>query len=784
MEQHDMERKSLEYTGRGASPSLQGKVKDYVEIAIRRKWLILSIVMISVGVAGTLAWFKKDVYRSSTVILVEQQTIPEQYVTSVLDDVASRVSTITQQVLSRTSLVKVIEEFGLFQDVIQEEGYEMAILSMRKNIQVETKGRNRIEAFTISFAHEDPTTAMKVTSRLASQYIEENLKLREQFVEGASDFLETELRSAREELESKERALSQFKNRYMGELPSQLEANISTLDRRENERNSIQEALNSTTSRLLLVEQAIREYEASGSISADSQIKLNQFGYNQQDSSARTTVDSQAALLKKLEQDLVKLQAEYKSAYPDVISLKQQIVLLKEEIAGRPVVEKEDPPKQEPIKVFDPYLKGLLKDRNELKLQVDGQNSRLATLAESMEKLQGQVDRTASREQEMLALERDYANMQENYQNILEKRLNARISENLEKRQKGERFRILDPANLPKAPDGPLRAVIVIAGLLLGLVLGYGMAFVIEQWNPTFRRSEDAEISLGFPILATIPSFQSAYGKSSDGLLIGGPFGAGDEANGNRELVANVSAGSNKWRAGMTPDPSLVSRWRPSSIVAEQYRVAATRLVLMNNDRPNTVVLATSAMKGEGKTSSVVNLGYTLARDLEKQVLLIGCDFKAPRLHEAVGMPAAPGLADYFHGDVGLENCIHRMDDVSMWVLPAGAVEDHAVSLSRLPQLAALIGSLRSRFDYILVDAPPILPLADMNVLAGLADLLILVVRAGVTPQEIVVKAMDMLRPTVQARILLTDASSHGMPYFMSQESYGAPYTAATRESV
>ena len=151
MEHHDMERKGLEYVGRGASPSLQGKVKDYVDIAIRRKWLILSIVMISVGIACAIAWFKKDVYRSSTVILVEQQTIPEKYVSSVVDDVASRVSTITQQVLSRTSLAKVIEEFGLFQDVIKAEGYEAAILQMRENIQVETKGRKQIEAFTISF---------------------------------------------------------------------------------------------------------------------------------------------------------------------------------------------------------------------------------------------------------------------------------------------------------------------------------------------------------------------------------------------------------------------------------------------------------------------------------------------------------------------------------------------------------------------------------------------------------------------------------------------------------
>ncbi|RMH05973.1 MAG: hypothetical protein D6704_08360 [Nitrospirae bacterium] len=781
MEQQGLERKGLEYLGRGASPSLQGRVKEYLDIAIRRKWLILSIAVLSTAIAGTYAWIKKDLYRSSTVILVEQQTIPEKYVSSVVDDVASRVSTITQQVLSRTSLVKVIEEFGLFRDLIEKKGYEPAILMMRDRIRVETKGnRGRIEAFTISFAHEDPTTAMKVTSKLASQYIEENLKLREQFVEGASEFLESELQAAREELQAKERTLSEFKKRYMGELPSQLESNLRALDRLQEEKTSTQESINTLTNRLMLIEKAIHEYETSGAVSADAEITGGG------EKSGRPPADPQIALLKQLEQDLIRLSAEYTDAYPDVIVLKKQIKQLKAELAEKYAVSEDEVSQPESIRIFDPYLKGLLQDRDELKLQIAALEQRMQTITKAMEELQGRVERTAAREQELLSLERDYASMQKNYQSLLAKRLNARISENLEKRQKGERFRILDPANLPTTPEGPNRWMIVLGGLVVGCALGYGVAFGLDQWNPTFRRSEEAEVSLGFPILATIPSFQLAYGKSSEALL-SGPLSNHDGQDADEEdddedggLLSKIQrSGKSKVEGGK--NVSLVAKWRPSSIVAEQFRVAATRLVLMSEERANTIVLATSAMKGEGKTSSVANLGYTLARDLEKQTLVIGCDFKSPRLHEMLAVSSVPGLADYLHGNVDLEHCLHRLEEVPLWVLPAGSVGDHVVSLSRLPQLGSLLESLRPRFDFILLDAPPILPLADMNVLSGMADVLILVVRAGVTPQEIVIRALDMLRPTVQARILLTDASSFGMPYFVPHV-YGSPY--ATREQV
>jgi len=633
----------------------------------------------------------------------------------------------------------------------------------------------------------DPVTAQKVTWKMASQYSKQNLKLREQFVEGASDFLELELRASREELEVKERALSEFRLRNMGELPSQLEANLSTLNRLQAERTSNHEAVNTLNNRLILVQQAIHEYEASGAISADAQVELE--GGRPQP--ARTPVDSQVALLQSLERDLMRLSVEYKDPYPDVILLKHPIDKLRAELADKYEVPKEVPKKEEvadsqTIPIFDPYIKGLVRDQDDLKFQIAALHDRQQSILATMDKIQGRVDRTAAREQELLSLDRDYSNMQGNYQDLLGKRLNARISENLEKRQKGERFRILDPANLPTTPEGPNRVMIVVMGLLARCAVGFGAAFGIEQWNPTFRRSEEAEVSLGFPILATIPSLPIAYGKASDGLLAGPVPVNGDEtgdpdreSTGSR-FASKIYRGSGKEPSRVSGDFLLVCQWRPNSIVAEQFRVAATRLVLMSEDRANTIVLATSAMKGEGKTPSVVNLGYTLARDLEKQTLLIGCDFKSPRIHEAMAMPAVPGLADYLAGDVALDDCLHRMEEVPLWVLPAGAVESHGMSLSKLPQVGTLLESLRPRFDYILLDAPPILPLADMNVLAGMADILILVVRAGVTPQEIVVKAMDMLRPAVPARILLTDASTKGMPYLMAQV-YGSPYATGER---
>jgi succinoglycan biosynthesis transport protein ExoP len=749
--------------------------KDFLDIAIRRKWVIISCILFGLVSGGWGAWFKKDIYRSSTVILVEHQKIPEKYVSSIGGSAAERVSTITQQVLSRSNLQKVIDEFQLSSDTIKRQGYEPVVAGLRKNVKIETKGRRgQLESLTISFAHEDPMVAMRVTSKLASQYIEGNIKIREQFIEGATEFLEQELAVAKEALDEKEKVLSEYKLRFAGELPAQLETNLRTLDRLQLEKIRIQESLNGLVVRLELLKKSIGDYGYPPSLL--------------QGPTKGRMGDPSVIQLSELKKELKKMTGEFTEAYPDVVSLKLQIQRLEEELAQRA-----EPSHEPDIVTFDPYLAELKNEHNELKLQIDQLTSQLKRTAASMVDFEGRIERTPEREQEILGLERDYGNMQANYQLLHQKRINAGISANLDKRQKGERFRILDPANLPTSPEGIARPLIPLGGLGVGIGLGFALAFLLDLVSPTFRRSTDVEVSLGFPLLASIPSFKMAYGKSMKMLpgVVESPIKMNGKTNGvgqgdyvdtegmekGKSLFNRLSS-----RTSNFPEQfNLVSKWRPQSVVAEQFRVAATRLDLLGDRPMGNVVLVSSAMKGEGKSSTASNLAYTLARDLDEPTLMIDCDYKCPNLHRIFVLRHYPGVADYLAGDVPLEACFQQIPDVPLWCMPVGDMETSPVSLSKLHHLSSLIELVRSRYRFIILDGPPILPLADINVLVGLADIVLMVVRSGVTPKDVVQKATTMLQGTHTTRLVLSDAWSDGVPYYVRQ-GYAAPYTLTKSE--
>ncbi|MDP1768800.1 MAG: AAA family ATPase [Nitrospirota bacterium] len=761
-------------------------IHDYIGLVRRRKWLILSVVTVAMAIATVLCVILPKSFRSTTTILVESQKIPESYVKSGVEGtIEGRINSIQQIVMSRSLLTKIAEDFNFFRPDTSPEERESIVSGMRKSIRVNTaetghvKGRNTIEAFSISFANEDALTAMKVTERFAEQFIEQNLKFREQLLEGTSSFLAQELRLAEAKLEDQERSISEFKRKFMGELPQQMEANLRSLDRLQMDVNSTRENIQTAMNRVGILEKQVNEaVSGARTQGATESISTNQGRVG----------DPLISRLSELERTLTTLSAEYRQTYPDIVQARQEIEAVKDQLALKYGVSK-DEVKAGSAKLIDPVLRDQMRQRDEAKNELEVLKERLRRLIEQVKQYEGRVERVPAREQELMILIRDYDNMQKNYQSLLDKSLNARLAENLEKRQKGEQFRVLDPANLPATPESPNRLFILLGGLFVGCGIGFGAAFGIDLLRPSFRRPEEAESFLGLPILAGIPSFSTLPGakwslpvspalstpltqdeKNRKALQLS--YGRkGQNGSGSTALVKGASAQDDaSW--------NLISKWWPNSMIAEQYRVAATRLALMSTGQQHSVALITSSLMGEGKSSTAINLSHVFAQGLDKKTLIIDCDLKRPAVSKYLAMPSGPGLADYWAGTHTIDECLHKMGDIPLWVLPAGTRSEKVIELSKVRQLEQLLDEMRPRFDQIILDAPPVFPLADLNFLSRMADVMVFVIQAGKTSRDVVEKAMKSLRPQCQVGIILAGVESMSIPSYQCHydDPVGARY--------
>jgi succinoglycan biosynthesis transport protein ExoP len=752
---------------------------DYWYIILRRKWLALAIIFACVGGGGVLCLVWPQSYRSSTLILVESQKIPEDYVKALIGPtIEERLSSLQQQVMSRALLNQVIQEFDLYPDAVRRDGNEAVIERLRKDIRVVTgmtrSQRGSVDGFEISFAHQNPQLAMKVTAKLASQFIDENLRSREQRIEGASEFIEQELAMAQERLEAQERSISLFKTKYMGELPEQVQANLSALDRLSLQHGATIDALQRAADRLALIEKAFKEYEALGPSTAGTG----------QGPGGAALADPSLLRLKELEKNLTALAAEYKDNYPDIITLKQEIRALKSQIGS---------PAKEP-RPIDTYLRELVRQREESKLETVSLKERLLRIKDQMREYEARVEKAPAREQELMILNRDYGNLKENYRSLLDKKLNARLSGNLEKRQKGEQFRILDPANLPQKAETPDRLKIMLLALALGCGVGVGGVVALESFRPVFRRSDEVESYLKLRVLASIPNFSSVSDRTKkllsgiamasrsaeemEGRLLSaimpndernGTYGGKSVRGGTGFPAVQTRGLFGKLGSGRQVD--LIAKWSPSSVVAEQFRVAAARLVLLQSGGGGGVTVVTSAIKGEGKSVVAANLAYVLARNLGKPTLLIDVDLKCPTVHQCIGTRHFPGLRDVLEGGRSVDSCLHLAGELPLWILPSGVASGQMLELSDIHKIADMLTELKKQYEHIVIDAPPILPLADMHMLAGMADTLVLVVRAGLTPRGVVEKAVRTIGTPSNTCVILNGLEAAGVPYYM-HDSY------------
>jgi len=491
-------------------------IEHYLRLVIKYRWLILIPLSIALLVGIYLSLTLPRVYVAKTTILVEAQRVPKGFVKSLVSiGIDARIRTISQQILSRTNLEKIIKQFRLYSKSKHQKMYmEDKVKNVRNRIKVNvTKaGRRGADAFSITFKDAEPETAMKIANTLAAFFIDENLKVREAQAIGTSSFLDDELEMMRKRLVSVEEALRAYRRENMGELPEQLDANLRILDRLQLELSQKQESLRSAKNRLADIEKMIQTIlEAKRTTPLpDDRIRPAP--------TVPGTEDEPVSNLDALKNQLALAKMRYTSRHPDIIKLKRIIAAMEAEEASqkKPIPEPrnsmnssaDETPESTPTVDIK-----FLAARDSITREMSTFIRNISELQEKIGSYSKRVENTPKREQELLSLNRDYENIQEQYSSMLSRKLEAEIAVNMERKQKGEQFRVIDPARLPRKPSEPDMKKLFIVTIAIGLGIGGGVIFLIDFFDTSFKSPYDVESLLGVPILAVIPDIQQKKDK-------------------------------------------------------------------------------------------------------------------------------------------------------------------------------------------------------------------------------------------------------------------------------
>jgi len=520
----------------------------------RRKWWVLVPLVLIAGTTAAVSRVLPNRYRSETTILVVPQQIPEDYVQpTVTVRLEDRLASINQQILSRTRLEQIVREFDLYADERRTLIMEDVIERMRsRDISVQSapgsadRRSSSAPTFRISYTGQDARTVMRVTERLASLFIEENLRDRTALAEGTNQFLGAQLLDARNRLIEQEKRLEVYRQQHAGELPSQLNTNMQAIQNLQLQIQTVTQSASQDRDRSLMLDRLLAEAASSP---VAPQVSVSRGQGDKPD----TATLSAAQQLELASAELRALELRLKRAHPDLVALRRTVVELERKAEAEALQQPLSPAAEMPVAVADPQeqqrqarIRDMEAERQTLSRRTAEKEAEEKRLRDALSGYQARIAAVPSRETELVELTRDYETLRQVYTNLLGKSENARAAANLERRQIGEQFRMLDPARLPERPISPNRLQINAVGATAGLVCGLALVFLLEYRDRTLRTASDVAGVFGLQVLAVVPRMAGAEDRRYQW---------------RRRGVAGLAVGAIALAVGVAWKLGFISRW-------------------------------------------------------------------------------------------------------------------------------------------------------------------------------------------------------------------------------
>jgi polysaccharide chain length determinant protein (PEP-CTERM system associated) len=490
-------------------------IEDYKAILRRRIWILVIPAVVCAIAAYTVSLFLPSRYKSETVVLVEEPTVPESIVKPVIGgDVNQRLATMQEQILSRTRLQQIIEKFGMYKEETRQLSMEDMVERLRKSITVspvrpmaETRSSG-LPGFTVSVVAGQAYLAQQICTEITSFFMQQNVLLRERRAEDTTQFLTKQLEDSKKKLDEQDARLADFQRRYMGELPDEMQTNFSLLTGLASQLEAASQALNRAQQDKLFVQSMLDQQQQQATPATVAQ--------------AMQDLDVLQKKLSALQEHLASLQPHYTDDHPDVRKTKKEIAELRTKIQEQTAANRSvstSTPDKDLVVTETPQVRQLHAQLYQLDANIHEKSAQQSRIQQQINDLQAKLQLSPGIAQQYKALTRDYQTALNVYNDLLKKQSDSEMATDLERRQQGEQFRVLDPPSLPEKPTFPNRPLFGAEGFFGGLAFGLTIVFALEAQDTTVRSERDVERIVKLPTLGLIPFFDLQKNGSTNGQV-------------------------------------------------------------------------------------------------------------------------------------------------------------------------------------------------------------------------------------------------------------------------